>query len=184
MADHMVISAGCFSQIKYIYIEDLCSSQISLLGGGGLWSDLEVCVCLVPPSSCSDPLIIHLSRGGDREGNRMQKGQRNTRELSLLGAGQRWGGGGLRGAGRASQGEELEDAESLPRGSGPSGRCLRAAGTRQELARWVQTVQIKAGGVQMGVQAVGAGWAPLGAALSAPQRRGAAAPLGAQHPSP
>lgn len=44
MADHMVISAGRFSQIKYIYIEDLCWSQISLLGSSGLRSDLEVCV--------------------------------------------------------------------------------------------------------------------------------------------
>lgn len=75
MADHMVISTGHFSQIKYIYIEDLCLSQVSLLGSGGLRSDLEVCVCLVPLSSCSNLLIIHLSRGS-REGNRMQKGLR------------------------------------------------------------------------------------------------------------
>lgn len=74
MADHMVISVGCFSQIKYIYREDLCWGQISLQGSGGLGSALGVGVCLVP-LPVNHTLVERLWRG-----NGMQKGLRKQWE--------------------------------------------------------------------------------------------------------
>lgn len=73
----MVISVGCFSQIKYIYIEDLCSGQVSLQGSGGLGSALGVGVCLVSLPCCpvNHTLVERVLRG-----NRMQKGLRKQWE--------------------------------------------------------------------------------------------------------
>lgn len=73
MADHMVISVGRFSQIKYIYIEYLCWGQISLQGSGGLGFALGAW-CVSGPSALLQCPVNHTLVERVLRGNRMQKG--------------------------------------------------------------------------------------------------------------
>lgn len=140
----MVISAGLFSQIKYIYIEDLRSSQISLLGGVRLRSGLEVCIShpsVLLRLSVNHALVKSKSRGKWDAG----EAEKKARAIVV----RSWEGFGTVGAPRSQAScseEEPEDAEQLLQLRAPSW-CPRAQGHGGGCT-WVCTVHEGRGWVQ------------------------------------
>lgn len=172
----MVISAGLFSQIKYIYIEDLRSSQISLLGGVRLRSGLEVCIShpsVLLRLSVNHALVKSKSRGKWDAG----EAEKKARAIVV----RSWEGFGTVGAPRSQAScseEEPEDAEQLLQLRAPSW-CPRAQG-HAEVARGCAPCTRGVDGCRRRVPVVGwmgqmgaapfcpmgirAGWVPQGAA--------------------